>query len=131
MTDTEHRVTADTPTDAPAICPKEDRPDLRAVAILTMHAVRHNRNLDLEISKNGEYIRSVVGSHADGASDVTLKVGRVSVNNSSTRRIVVDPENGALYLEGDECHTVLVHPGLRKGEPAELSAEAPDGEVGE
>ena len=131
MTDTERRDTADTPTDAPAICPTEDRPDLRAVAILTMHAVRSRRNLDLEITRNGEYIRSTVGSHADGASDVTLKVGGVSVSNAGTRRMVIDPESGALYLEGDECYTVLVHPGLRQGEPAELTADAPDGEVGE
>ena len=127
MTDMEHRDTADTPTDAPVDCPTEDRPDLRAVAILTMHAVRNRRNLDLEITKGGEYVRSTVGSHAaDGASDVTLKVGRVSVSNSSTRRMVIDPENGALFLEGDECYTVLVHPGLRQGNPAELTTDAPE-----
>lgn len=130
MTDREHRDTADTPTDAPAICPTEDRPDLRAVAILTMHAVRNRRNLDLEITKGGEYVRAKVGAHADGTADVMLKVGGVSVSNACMVRMVIDPENGALYLEGDGCHTVLVHPGLRQGDPVELSADAPE-EVGE
>lgn len=131
MTDMEHRVTADTPTDAPAICPKEDRPDLRAVAILAMHAVRNRHGLDLEITKGGEYVRAKVSVHADGCADVSLKVGSVGISHSGVRRIVIDPDTGALYLDGGERQTIMVHPGFRQGEPAELSAEAPDGEVGE